>query len=265
MKPYYQDEAVTLYHGEACSVLSGLPPASVDALVTDPPYSSGGMFRGDRARPVDEKYTQPGGGGGSPLVAKSFGTFTGDTRDQRAWMAWVSSWSWLALQATRPGGWAFMFSDWRQLPAATDALQLGGWLWRCVLTWDKGQDRGLPIRGLFRSNVEFIVGGTAGPLKKDGVTAFPGAAISAPIRSDADGKKEHPTQKPVALFRHLFGVMPPGPLTVLDPFAGSGSVLVAAKEAGHRAVGVEIDKGFCEVIARRLEAQQRGLFPTVAA
>lgn len=252
MKPYYSDELVTIYHGEAAAVLADLSEGCCDVVLTDPPYSSGGMFRGDRSRPVDEKYTQPGGGGGSPLYRKSFGTFTGDSRDQRAWMAWVSAWSWLALRATRPGGWAFMFSDWRQLPAATDALQLGGWVWRSIIAWDKGQDRGLPIRGIFRANVEFIAAGTAGPFDATAVEAFPGSVITAPIRSDADGPKIHPTQKPTALLRHLLGVIPHGPVTVLDPFMGSGSTLRAAKDLGFKAIGIELDEAYCEIAAKRL-------------
>ena len=46
MKPYYEADGITIYHGEACAMLAQLPEASVDVLLTDPPYSSGGMFRG---------------------------------------------------------------------------------------------------------------------------------------------------------------------------------------------------------------------------
>ncbi len=252
MTPYYEEDGITIYHGEACAVLAALPAASVDVLLTDPPYSSGGMFRGDRARPVEEKYTQPGGGGGTPLVRKSFGNFGGDSRDQRSWGSWVAAWSWQAQRVVRPGGWGFVFTDWRQLPAATDALQLGGWVWRSVIAWDKGQDRGLPIRGIFRSNVEFIVAGTAGPFDAKGVEAFPGCVVTAPIRSDDDGPKVHPTQKPTALLSHLLAVLPPRPLVVIDPFAGSGSTLVAARNLGHSATGIEVDERYCEIAAKRL-------------
>ena len=47
-KTYYEADGITIYHGEACAVLATLPEASCDVLLTDPPYSSGGMFRGDR-------------------------------------------------------------------------------------------------------------------------------------------------------------------------------------------------------------------------
>ena len=48
MKPYYEDERVTLWHGDVLAVLRELPTGSVDAVITDPPYSSGGMVRGDQ-------------------------------------------------------------------------------------------------------------------------------------------------------------------------------------------------------------------------
>lgn len=52
--PYCQDERVTLWQGDALAVLHDLPDASVDALITDPPYSSGGMVRGDRTQDVQD-------------------------------------------------------------------------------------------------------------------------------------------------------------------------------------------------------------------
>jgi site-specific DNA-methyltransferase (adenine-specific) len=63
-----------IHHGDCLEILRSLPDESVDAVVTDPPYSSGGMFRGDRTQPVDVKYVQTG--------AKSCrAKFSGDTMD----------------------------------------------------------------------------------------------------------------------------------------------------------------------------------------
>lgn len=70
--------------------------------------------------------------------------------------------------------------------------------------------------------------------------------------SERDERRTHPTQKPVALMARIIeAYTQPGDL-VLDPYAGSGSVLLAAKMLGRRAVGCEIELRYCEVAAQRL-------------
>jgi site-specific DNA-methyltransferase (adenine-specific) len=81
----------------------------------------------------------------------------------------------------------------------------------------------------------------------------PAAPISDVLDWSYTGNRFHPTQKPVEVLRPLIASFCPADGLVLDPFCGSGSTLVAAKELGRRYVGIEIEGGHCHTAARRLE------------
>ncbi len=68
-----------------------------------------------------------------------------------------------------------------------------------------------------------------------------------------DTKRYHPTQKPVALCEYMIRTYTNEGMLVVDPFAGSGSSLVAAKKNGRRAIGVELDTNYCDIIVERLK------------
>lgn len=72
-------------------------------------------------------------------------------------------------------------------------------------------------------------------------------------RASEVGEHYHPTQKPVVLMKWCLSMMPAG--TVLDPYMGSGPVLIAAKSMGRRAIGIEIEERYCEIAARRLSQE----------
>src|SRR5689334_16117412 len=93
--PHYSDERATLYRADALAVLASLPTASVDALITDPPYSSGGMVRGDRTNATGQKYMR------GEVVTQA--DFTGDSRDQRAYSYWCALWLSEAMRVVKPG------------------------------------------------------------------------------------------------------------------------------------------------------------------
>ncbi|WP_418122276.1 DNA-methyltransferase [Variovorax sp. 160MFSha2.1] len=231
----------TLYHGEALEVLQSLEPGTADAVITDPPYSSGGAFRGDRAVDTKTKYLSTGSGN-----REKTSDFGGDNRDQRSFHFWSTLWSAAALRASKPGAPAMFFTDWRQLPISTDYLQAGGWVWRGIVPWVKKSPR--PQMGRFTSAAEYVVWGSAGPMPVDrGVGCLPGF-----YEFHVPGEREHVTQKPVPLMAAMVEICEPGGL-VLDPFMGSGTTGVAALQLGRRFIGCEQSLQYFDVACRRIE------------
>jgi site-specific DNA-methyltransferase (adenine-specific) len=240
--PEWQHDLAELYGGDALAVLAELPDGYADAVITDPPYSSGGMMRSDRVQTTQAKYTARGGGAPD---------FTGDNRDQRGYGYWSALWLGEALRVTRPGGPIVMFTDWRQLPTSSDVLQAGGWVWRGVIPWVKPFAR--PQVGRFTAQCEFAVWGSNGPMPiEEGGLCLPGFWQGMPPR-----EREHITQKPVALMRELVQVCPPGG-RVLDPFAGAGTTGVGALLESRRFTGIEIHAYHRETARLRLEAVLQG-------
>lgn len=253
-EPAYADDHVVLYGpAEALTVLLELPDETFDLMATDPPYSSGGQYRGDRAVRVQSKYHA------NDSDALAGHGFSGDNRDSRGFLAWCALWLDQVRRVLKPGGLALMFCDWRQLPIATDAMQAGGLVWRGIVPWDKtGAAR--PTLGRYTAQCEYVIWGTNGHRELAGPCG-PGL-VTCPVPRGDD--RLHSTPKPVGALTALLGPMlEPGAL-VLDPFAGSATTLVAAKQLGLRAVGVELDPTYVEVGARRLAQTVLAPRPTQA-
>lgn len=232
---------------DALDVLRSLPPDSLGALVTDPPYSSGGMMRGDRNMTTNVKY--------SKAVDQVQADFTGDNRDGRGFLAWCALWLGEARRAAAAGAPIVQFCDWRQLPSTTDALQAGGWVWRGVGVWSKG-DACRPQMGRFRNGAEFFAWGTNGPSPdSEAIGCLPGVVeCFPPPTSD----RVHLTQKPERIMEWACSIAPVGSL-VVDPFAGSGTTGVAALRRGCRFLGVELSPHYAATARDRLAAEVRGL------
>lgn len=121
------------------------------------------------------------------------------------------------------------------------------WAARALIVWDKGDSPGMGDLSLpwGPSHEEVYVLG-------DGWTGRRGGSV---IRNNtlppaSSYRPDHPTPKPVALMERLLERCPPG--VIADPFSGSGSTLVAARNLGRKAIGVELEERYCEIIAKRL-------------
>lgn len=215
MKPYWEGSGIELYLGDCRKVTEWL---EADVLICDPPYG--------------RAWKQ------------------GDTRKLRGWVSDAHDGilndqdttvrdAALAMWGDRP---AFVFGD-LLIPAPTGSKH--------VLIYDKGDSAGFTgAVGGYRRNTEgiYLVGAGHG-------SGLGGRSSVVKTRTSAGGnlarQTGHPHTKPLDILETLIGRCPPG--TIADPFAGSGSTLVAAKLQGRRAIGVEMEERYAEIAARRLD------------
>lgn len=239
-----------LLYGDCLERLDEIPDKSADMVLTDPPYSSGGLYTGARKKSTGEKYTSREYNG-----AARFPDFDGDNMDQRSFTEFMRMALSKCRRKTADGGICAVFIDWRNLPAMTDAMQAAGWIYSGIVPWDKGNSRATPWR--FRNDCEYVVWGTNG--KRDaayrkGVEVYPGCYHVPAVPSR---RKHHQTEKPLELLEALLRVCPEGG-TVLDPFAGSGSTGVACMRTGRGFVGIESGREYFDVMRERMEDENAG-------
>jgi len=213
--PYYTDDLVTLYLGDCREVTEWL---SADVLVTDPPYGRA-WRQGDTATRRGWRSDAHAG------IANDDDTSTRDG----ALAAWGSG---------RP---SLVFGD-LLLPPPAGAKQ--------VLVYDKGASGGFTgALGGFRRNAEAVyLMGSGWPSGLGGRSCV--LATRASVGGNLTRRYGHPHAKPVDVMETLIAACPDG--VIADPFAGAGSTLVAARNLGRRAIGVELKEQYAERAASRL-------------
>lgn len=243
-EPYYRDEHVTLYCGDMRELLPVLA-VTADCIVTDPPYGETSL----------------------------------------AWDRWPDGWPTLAAPHARS---MWCFGSMRMFLGRSGEFTAAGWRLSQDVVWEKPVGTGMAT-DRFRRVHEHALHWYRGPWsevhheaqreqwqgrsngrRRGGQSKGDHLGEMNARRYDDDGTRLlrsvigarnlrqhtlHPTEKPLGLLTPLTAyACPPGGL-VLDPFAGSGSTLDAARQSGRRAIGIEADERYCEAAARRLSAQ----------
>jgi site-specific DNA-methyltransferase (adenine-specific) len=244
MREVFSNEAIQLYHGNALTILPVLTAATIDAVVTDPPYSSGGVTLSARQSDPAQKYQVSG-------TARTYPPMLGDGKDQRSFTAWALFWLAECWRLAKDGAPILIFTDWRQLPSMTDAMQAAGWFWLGIVPWNKRSAR--PQMGKFRQQCEYVLFGSKGRFVPASRACLPGV-YDYPVITQ---HKVHLTSKPVPLLVDLLAVTAAGG-TILDPFIGGGTTAIAAMQTGRKCIGIELSEAYADIAAKRLsEAAQK--------
>lgn len=210
--PYFQDESVTIYHGDAREVLPEI--RAVDAVITDPVWPNAKPELAGRDDPY-ELFAQ---------VAEHF------PRKARTVVIHL-------------GG----QSDPRFLCGLSMPFLRVQWL-----AYARPNYFG---RFLGQADVAYAFGAPP-PVEKGGPNIIPAQTIS----TDSNGKQsEHPTPRKMQHLLWLVKWWTRKAETVLDPFAGSGTTLVAARQLGRKAIGIEVEERYCEMAAERLRHGDEGV------
>ncbi len=218
MNPYWTDGQVSLYLGDCREVLPGLPAAGV--LVTDPPYASAAAT----ATTGWAKQKWGGNWGDMSLV-----TLMAEATLDVAHMTAEHEVYWFADNLSFAALTPVFF---RRYPVVQS------------IVWDRDM---LGMGAYYRKQTEFIV-----YCRTRGACDFVGRNARDLIRMKPGyALREHPAQKPVGLVTEFLANSATG--VVLDPYAGAGTTLIAARNLGRRAIGVEIEERYCELAARGLD------------
>ena len=220
-KPYYQDDWVTIYHGDCLEVDAWL---DADVLVTDPPYG------------VNFKERIVGKGkGGKGAKTSGLGTYLSydDTPENHAAIVVpaIRKWADTGKRGALTPGYSnmFRFPEPKHVgcfasPRGDGRSSWGFNLWQPIFYY--GSD----------------------PYLADGLGCRPDSYF---FNSTKASSKNHPVAKPMDWMEWLVNRVSRKGETVADPFMGSGTTLVAAKSLGRKAIGIEIEERYCEVAAKR--------------
>lgn len=257
MSLFYDHAGVQIFHGDNRDVLRTLEPGSIDLILADPNY-------GETSLPWD-------------------------VRD----LTWLR----LAAPLLKPTGSAWIFGTLRSFMEQAEEIFSLGWRLAQDVIWEKHNGSGFaadrfkrvheqaahfyrrdtPWEQVYKNPVT-TPDATARKVRRSGRPPHLGNIASGFYESEdggprlmrsviyvrsCHGEAEHPTQKPIGIIDPLIQYSTPPHGLVLDPTMGSGSTLLAAKQLGRRAIGIEMDANHCATAARR--CSQEMLFPTTGA
>lgn len=205
----------TIIQGDCVRVMANMSAQSVDLVVTDPPYLCRFMDRSGRRILND---------------------------DSDKWLAPAYAQMYRVL---KPNTYCVTFYGWHRVDSFMHAWRAAGFRILEHLVFIKSYDSSRLYVGRRHEQAYLLA---------KGLPHVPDVDVTDVMPWQYTGNKLHPTQKPVSILRPLIEAFSKPGQCVLDPFCGSGSTLIAAREANRRSIGIELDEQFARTAELRLAA-----------
>lgn len=216
-------ELDTIVCADALAFMATLPDASIDAVITDPPYGNGTQV--SKRRETSMRFIE----------------IEGVNNINASWIP-------EAYRAVRNGGALYCFAKWINFGEWKSCIELAGFTVRNCIVWNKVAHGLADIATCYAPQHEMILFASKGRHILRG--SRPKDVISV-MRLQAN-KLTHPYEKPVALLEYLIRASTDPDQIIADPFCGSGSTFSAARNLGRHFVGCDSDAGYVEIARRRL-------------
>jgi DNA modification methylase len=229
-----------LFLGDCMEILPTL--GKVDAVVTDPPYSSGGF--------TQSAISKAKGQGLRSETIRAEGWFAGDAMTAAGGAFLLREVARCAFAATTANATLTVFTDWRVSALYAPAIESARWRYQNLLVWDKGNaGLGTGFRAQHELALHFSKG--APPYFS---ASYGNVLKCSRVHST---EREHQTQKPVELIEQIAETVSGIGATILDPFMGSGTTLVACQKLGRAGIGIEIDPDYFQIACKRVDEAMR--------
>ena len=260
-------EANKIYRGDCVKVMSGWPKKSVDLVFADPPYNLSGnglKWKGNKT------------GGDWYMVNENW-----DKMTESEYMRFTRQWIGGCCRVLKDGGSIYISCTYHNIAEIMIVLKQLEFKINNVITWHKTNAMPNMTKRVFTHSTEFVVWAVKGKKwifsyedlkkinperQKDGslkqmrdVWPMPLVQGEERLRGE-NGRALHPTQKPEEMLRRIITASSTKGSLVLDPFLGSGTTAVIAKELGRNWVGIEKEKGYIKAAEKRLKSSKRSLF-----
>jgi site-specific DNA-methyltransferase (adenine-specific) len=226
MQPYFQNELVTLYHGDSFEVMESMADESVDCVITDLPYTE---RTHKKARAVTSGVITEGISFDSFTEEKLFFALEECGRVSKSWVISTLDYNHAFRLETEP-------------PAGLRQMRIGVWVKNNPTPQITGDRPGQGWEAISY-------------LHKPKKANWNGGGMHGNYVSNTATSTGHPTPKPLAMVSSFVQRFSNKGELVFDPFAGGGTTLLAARNLGRRAVGVELEEKYCELIANRLSQE----------